>query len=617
MTPKGWNEIPAELLRQVFGHLQNIINTSKSYTKHTELHQSFAACQLVCRSWSAEAQRMLYSRFTLGKNIVRFVHTTTVEAPEIALLSYIQQLFTQCRELISIEADSPAAFNQFIWPVLLRNDVHLPKLQKACLFNKNECDERLLMQFQSKYRHSLTTIYIKSTDSYIYSMENFALKTLNVHYCVSSTHTVLDAILNKCPSTLKYLKINTLNAAAWNAGSFGDVVPLETLQTVCVESLRNADSAPLQYILRKFPAMSKLVVKSLHCDNQNQEIGATFWDHLLLLYSRLTYGQVDIALHAFDLSTLVANSLHVLSQLDRSKRTFSIVFRDKVNGPIVSGPSGVMLIMSKESLHCGLEAKSIEINKQHVLDNIHYWMQLYKPTHIEYSAVERIGDIYKRLFATGKKRLNAVLQTLSEQYSEKSWKLLMEAIDVADEIKLGHFVLCNPEPSILLNHDRQRPLSTLIFSACIISDSILPEISRRLPEIDLLRFQCTSFLRKEKHTLKMFMPFTKMNKMYLNAATLATGSWLGSVYNYDSPSRLNDTSSANAQRYTLKIETDTGTTIYNIDGQKSEKLFDQNADEFMRGTARNVLVWIKCKAFGQYAISCKGDVWSYYDLDHA
>lgn len=67
MTSKGLNNLSVELLQQVLDHLHRIIVTHRP---RAELHHSFAACQLVCRSWSGEAQKMLYNEVVLvGENI--------------------------------------------------------------------------------------------------------------------------------------------------------------------------------------------------------------------------------------------------------------------------------------------------------------------------------------------------------------------------------------------------------------------------------------------------------------------------------------------------------------------------------------------------------------------
>lgn len=185
---------------------------------------------------------------------------------------YILELFTECGELTSIKAGSPEAFNRIIWPALLYNAVHLPKLQTACLFDAYRCAEHLLIQFQHKYQRSLTTIHLILVDrdgDCKHSLQGFyAVKTLDIHSCLPPQHSDLDTLLNECASTLERLNIRRLNCAHWITSSFGDIVPSEKLQMLSINKLQFTDSAPLQYILCKFPNVSRLFITSSNWDRQ-------------------------------------------------------------------------------------------------------------------------------------------------------------------------------------------------------------------------------------------------------------------------------------------------------------------------------------------------------------
>lgn len=112
------------------------------------------------------------------------------------------------------------------------------------------------------------------------------------------------------------------------------------------------------------------------------------------------------------------------------------------------------------------------------------------------------------------------------------------------------------------------------------------------------------------------MPFTKVNKLYINVGSLEARIWPGKVYDYDSSSRSNDKSLPHSKYYTLEIETDFRKAIYTIRGQNSEKRVDPSADEATHGDRNNPLVWVKCKSFDKYGIFYQDGLRSYYDFDH-
>jgi hypothetical protein len=126
MIVRSWDKLPQELLRRTFEYIQLAIvathpcSGGDNYQKATAATQSktFTACQLVCKAWSNEAQRILYQGVNLEKNSTSFVKTITVAPPLAAFVNTVyfssqvlaasdpagslEQLFLKCRNITAI-----------------------------------------------------------------------------------------------------------------------------------------------------------------------------------------------------------------------------------------------------------------------------------------------------------------------------------------------------------------------------------------------------------------------------------------------------------------------------------------------------------------------------------
>ncbi|ORE00899.1 hypothetical protein BCV72DRAFT_184551, partial [Rhizopus microsporus var. microsporus] len=278
----GFNEIPSEILQQIFAYVQ----TSAKYKKSWMVQY-----QLVCKRWSQVAKTCLYSLVDLcnDETMGRFLHcmknssaghltrticlSTRYRKYETAEL-YINELVEACP---NVERVKGLIRNYDFWRALAtaasKHWSHIKELTNPFLFIKHrnyfDCYNTLV----SFFRHSLTHVYLppehpstpimKELCQQLSEFSNLTHLTVDKMEIFWSL-TDYDEIIQLCPN-LTSLSVNSrtsvLDVKSRSPATLDmlSIQPHKNITTVrvCWSSLQGS----VEYIMHKFPNLRNLILR--------------------------------------------------------------------------------------------------------------------------------------------------------------------------------------------------------------------------------------------------------------------------------------------------------------------------------------------------------------------
>ncbi|KAL4207571.1 hypothetical protein AB4K20DRAFT_1917052 [Rhizopus microsporus] len=315
----GFNEIPGEILQQIFAYVQKSAEYKKSW---------MVQYQLVCKGWNQVAKTWLYSSVDLYDDTVmeRFLHCmknssagqftrtifigTRYRKYEAAKL-YINELVEACP---NVERVKGAIRNYDFWCALAtaasKHWPHIKELTNPFLFIKRrnyfDCYNTLI----SLFHHSLTHAYLPPEHPSTPIMKELCqrlpefsnLTHLTVEYTVCPWPLVdYDEIIQLCPS-LTSLSVNSRT-------SLLDVESrsLTTLDALSIQPHKNittlhvrwsSHQGSVEYIIRKFPNLRNLILQfgvynPCAPGNQLEDYFANVGDRLMEYLSSMQTYEID------------------------------------------------------------------------------------------------------------------------------------------------------------------------------------------------------------------------------------------------------------------------------------------------------------------------------------
>lgn len=653
MTPRSWDKLPQEVLRRTFEHLRQGLAKKGCHTYHdaktraTRWHIAFTACQLVCKAWSKEAQRILYMKVYLGKNIARFMQTVTVESPHLAAFvhtvnfssrifeasdpaSSLERLFFHCRKITSIASDTLQECEQLIWPTLLLDDILLEDLQSASPDEPDTFDSYLFTLVQLKFRKSMDSVFIKllppnhqekhraqMDQILIEKLSQFSSSTeLAISHCSPPTYAYFDSILGNCAESISSLEIETLDMKTWNS-QLENVKPNIAIDYVHIKKLIMGEGS-LQYLNSKFTNLDQLIVDFSNYeikldDDERQKV---FWDDLKQFLTAAELTTFHVGLGTTDEKAKAIKCLEYLKGLECEVYDMSITFWDTNSRQTPKKPLGItiMRMADDNSILCHVVFPRKEISNQNrLLIDIRQILNL---SCITLNAVDLMDKIYDKLVKTPLKleRLlpffdmndqGDIKHLLTKFSGNKAWYMWHHA-SRHNSCIMNNIVLCNPPPKALATSRSSFAILFMVIESSIISTDILPEIFSRAFFINYLILTANSYLTDDPYTLKVFMPDTEVLKLAINLAPLLKGIPVLKKEEHLIPNSALENSFllqsfAPDGHYTLKIETESKTRIYNRHGSNSQ-VVDLKPEDVTRGSQDNFLIWIKLKYLEMFYI---------------
>lgn len=641
MARNSWSKLPSEVLRRIF-HLiyaQTQNECSKqSARKYVRLYETFSACQLVCKGWSREAQRILYTDVLLWSNLESFI-ATIASKPRIAkhvkkatfsstLLktaeskNSVKRLFIKCQEINIINADSLKVLNDIVWPTLLLDSISLRNLVNAGWHDSFCLDNHTYIMIQLKYRNTLHSIAIS-----LRPIANQKPKLRNINHILLSriedftalkrltTDTlkfpIFGEIMNSIPRRIHDLKISALDSNNWH-GLLKDVAPNTQITAITIDDL-TLNELMFPYIRHKFPNLKSLCIKRVTYDNKQKKFEDEYWKHVTHLASILTNFEFGVGFEAASLPARLKRCVPLLSKFKCNKKELSINFNDPADDQRPSQPGiSIKHFSYQEKAICHLELS----RKDHMLQINSIVPSLFKvftPKTITIDGVASLTQIYNQFTESEEtmelmpffdiNNISDIQYFLTKHHNSKSWRWLFYATHVS-ECHLTGFILTAPPPPYLPVHCRNGVLPILHMSKSLVDPQVLPELSRRLPAVGLLTFNATCFLVEDVYTLKIFLPMTRLNKLVLNIVPLLRATNMkdmDSMIDNCSLENLDLIEAVHRGAYTLKIETNQRTCVYKRDKTSSMEL-DVDPEDVNCGTQDDILIWIKCKALKLFTV---------------
>lgn len=653
MTARSWDKLPKEVLRRTFKYLERGISKKNSYTYYdvevstSILLATFSACQLVCKAWSKEAQRILYKQVHLGANIESFLRAITIDAPHVAAIVRIvyfssgvldagaparnlEQLFLHCRKIASITSETLKECEQVIWPTLLLDEIQLENLAEAYPKEPKTFDSYLYTLVQLKFRKSWDYILIKSLPPNHQDKDRAhlghllkdkllqfeALKFLGISYCNPPTYAYFDNVLDSCAESVEDLEIETLDTNQWNS-QLHNIKPNTSIQCIRIRKLILGDHF-MQYLIRKFPNLIQMTVEfsDRMIELEENEEDRVFWDDLKQFLTVANYVSFHLGFGTSDVKAETVKCLHLLRGLECKSYILKITLWDMDSDQKPAPPLGISIEKSaiEDTLGCHVVLpRNQGLHRNHTMIK---WKTILDPQRIILNGVEPMDKIYNSLIKSLSKLQHLrpffdmndtddIKHLLTKWTGDRTWFLWYNASRHCS-CEMNNVVLCSPPPEEIPAQGARSKMGSMKIEASIISTEVLPAISSRVHKIRHLSFKATCFLTDEPYTLKLFLPDTAMKKLTLNLAPLLKGIPILKEKDYliknsalENPFLLKAVASDG--HYTLKIETESKTRIYKRHGSTSE-VVDLKPEDVTRGSQDGYLVWIKLKELGLFAI---------------
>ncbi|KAL9557820.1 hypothetical protein MBANPS3_001211 [Mucor bainieri] len=628
MSPNSWNKLPSELLRRTF---------------HLIYAQAQRECGKQSARWSKEAGKILYADALLGSNLEQFV-AVIASKPRVAkhlkmvtfssTLLYVEdcrvilkRLFLKCQNITIINADSQQILNDIIWPTLLLDSIFLRNLAHAGWHDSFSLENHNFIMIQLKHRQSLHGIAIslkptadqkpglRNVNQILLShIEDFAaLKKLTTDVC---KFPIFDEIMNSIPHCIQELKVSRLDSNNWH-GILENVAVNKQIITFAIDDL-TLNELMLPYIQHKFPNLQSLYIKHVSYDTKQPEFEDAYWKHVVHLALTLDNFELGVGFEAVGLPARLKRCVPLMSKFKCSKKELSINFNDPADDQRPSY-QGVSIKHSsyqdKVALHLELSRKDHMLQINSIIPSL---FKVFTPKSITVNGVASLTQIYNQ-FSNSKvtamlmpffdiNNVSDIHYFLTKHHNSKSWRWLFYATHVS-ECHLAGFILTDLPPPYLPVHCRTAALSTLHISRSIIDPQVLPEISRRLPAIDLLVFHTVCFLVEDVYTLKFFFPTTKLNKLVLHIVPLLRATNMMNkedMMDLCSLENLDLVQAVPRGKYTFKIETDDKTRVYKR-GKKDNMELNVGPKDVDHGEEDDILIWIRCKELKLLTIE-NGDV---------
>ncbi|KAL9559046.1 hypothetical protein MBANPS3_000609 [Mucor bainieri] len=654
MTSHSWNTIPVETLRSIYSFLDMLIRKDFDYATNRKRYQqeaikNYCACQLVCKDWSKEAQKLIYMEdIAIGTNISALVNSMvkTASHPGASILKVtitseihnlenpltaMETLFTTCRKIRCITVEN------FVLPVVLMEDVQFSNLLELELPKDGFYDSNLYMLARLKFKKTLSTLMIdlrlpedkdksvaNRSKMLLNRLDQFeSLSTLKITQMKSASYKDLDQIIDKCPTAVTNLIITRLDTTLWNNVQDGEDIRPANITCLKIEELVLGDSL-LDYIIEKFEdCLDQLITNYLNFDTDIKDEELEFLDQLCGI-SWMRDVSIALPLGKFALSNRIQACLDCVYSSDITDSLFTITYIEKEQYLKPGQRLGIQFSRTYEESST-FELVLLESCTWEVTKRLPTWLKKYPPWRLVVYGIQPITTIYK-LFLSRDERYyhiehkimpyfdvtNAsdIKYFLAKKCNHISWINLYEVLwGTVNECLLSNFILMDHPPAHLKpsiwQSSWQSSMRSLSLTACIIHHDLLPVISSKLPALKFFLIEATTIFMEEPYTLKIFLPYTELEKFALNTAPLIIGTQLSDKESTSKKCALENQDllkafSSPTGRYTLKIETDALTRMYKRQEGSSEEI---SVQPDVSGSEDDFLIWIKCKDLGFFSIA--------------
>ncbi|KAI8639005.1 hypothetical protein BD408DRAFT_422118 [Parasitella parasitica] len=630
-----WKKIPFEIALQIFQYATEDVDYDRK-------KQSLANCQLVCKSWSKSAQKLLYSEIILGQSHHMKFMKTIENNPSIG------SLVKKVKISESIVFDVPRYFTYFesnclnIEEIIAEGQAEKPELYCHLLLtdrfkNLKRIDENLQNQkalltypfVVFKYKDTLTEIhldcdfYLGDYDSKETLVSRLPLfKSLN-RIIISLLHNTKDTdpVIDIVPKTVSAIEfLHTQQDAVGNDMDYSKIIANTTIKKIAITNSARWGALHLKYIYLKFKALESFDVTialfSPELDDQYLDLCASIANY-----------SVCIAIKNDDpirnrVDNLVRRSIREEEKEEPRKiKEFQVdfdcvapVYPDYQERDYMASNWRVKLDRTKKSKSIKLHWVKVEpeedfADRDCLLDDIAIWLQLYSPTDVRLHNIELMAEHYEYLLSAQHLPEYANVAFARRRFAwlamDKSWKLLDDAISAfkgrkGSTLSMGEMILCD-EPSLPgFEGGNSASFSCVEIRKSIIYNKVLPTLSRRLKNVDTLMINSSWILAdNDLYTLKIFLPSTRLRRIGIVFAPFHFDSQQEST-SVDNKFLLEATSPEG--NYILKIESSQGTFWSYRKGNKSIGKVPKS-EHVNEGTESNFLIWIKCEHVEEFAIT--------------
>ncbi|KAL9548074.1 hypothetical protein MBANPS3_005856 [Mucor bainieri] len=631
------SKLPYEILQCIAGYVNN--EPDKPNTRDLK------AFQLVCKSWSKPAQEALYQHVKLSEHALSFATTITTAAPHVG--SFVTKI------------DFLDEFDKS-----KKRDAILQAIVQYCVNVKHICScylhqtsnimafilvdplnyEKVALKYKTTMKHLYVTheyldqetrefVVYRELESNLHLFP--ALQQLDIVDYVFKHPEKLDQMIDSCSSSLSELFVE-------NWWSQEDIVmppdsaikPNTTITKIRLKSARTTPET-MQYFAIKFKALKEWVARFNYTTTTSEEgdarteAVANWWRHLTSISLGLTKYTYGIQLgHNRDESGVnqLKRCLEIAQKTmpPSSPRHFKLEYQCEACHD--SNMNSILMSRTPGAYHLSLDHRWR--NDFHLPNVVTLLQQMYLPDSI-HLLFESHDSEYDNLNYTGEpdsddsdfdcdvygfKELSydfmpakVIKQAFRDKDIATLWKVFGSLLTLVNPLKNQDLCVENLvafKQMCMKDLPASTRASKVTFKNCILEHSVLPELSRHLPEIDCLVFDTTCILMDEPRSLKLHLPSTTIHtlKVVIRPLVEALRYYLGQ-HDYlackleNKPLLLAMLSDGN---YTLKIETESKTYISK---RQDGKIVEDNCDEVSIGTDDKFLIWIKCKELNQYLVT--------------
>ncbi|KAI8642804.1 hypothetical protein BD408DRAFT_415964 [Parasitella parasitica] len=632
--PPAWDKLPFEILTFIFEYIEPAAVHSRRYCRHY---------QLVCKGWSKAAQALLYKNISLqdaiwpaddynspdGTRIFgKFVDTVGAVAPHLGALvkklticstfyqfdyplTTLGIILNACPYIEELYCNGCS--DDIVWPHLLTlQDSQLANIRS--FYKDDATDTSKLYPFVAlKLRKSLVNLHLNVRSAtvaeqppkqwrsrfLIQQLPQFiCLKTLHFAVCEFHSYDILCQVIDKCSPT-----VTRLNFYRYLPG-FDSSLDEETIKAMKpnygVEEIYIAISIlySIKYFMLKFKNLEKFTAENLgtyECLRDGWFAELTELCTSLKVYS-ISFNLMReefIKDSCVELTTKAAHG-------DKRLLIKYNAYETDAKNPCIE---------LKKDCSCS----RIEVYLPEDDDDFNYhthWLEGYFPSVVEIENIENIGGnvVFKYSPTDGHVEIhNERLEQGSP--GKKAWTILDKVISCSAStpnvnVSLSKMILIGSRQQTDVPSSSN--IKQLTFKNSTFQSKLLPALSAQLPILETLMLDsCHVLMDEERHTLKIFLPTTRLQRLGLSVIPLSCigHSTDGTEFGKDRWEAIPFAVAISpGRKYTLKIETEAKT--YTIDREEgcNGALEYTRKQDIHRGTEGQFLVWIKCRELREISL---------------